>query len=39
MFPFDLSPAIVSAIAVVLVVLLGVAIWVATRDSDDDDAG
>jgi hypothetical protein len=36
-FPFELSPAIVSLLAVVLVVLIGLAVWVALRDTDDGD--
>ena len=37
MLPFDLSPAVVLVLAALVVVLLGAAVWVALRDSDDDD--
>jgi hypothetical protein len=36
-FPFDLSPALVSVLAVALVVVLMVAVWVALRGDDEDD--
>jgi hypothetical protein len=36
MFPFELSPAVVTVLAIVLVALIGVAVWVALRDNDDD---
>jgi hypothetical protein len=35
MLPFHLTPVLVSVIAVVFVVLIAVAVWVALRDSDD----
>jgi hypothetical protein len=39
MFPFELSPAVVTVLAIVLVALIGVAVWVALRDNDDGDDG
>ena len=35
MLPFDLSPAAVTAMAVVLFVVLGLGLWIALRGSDD----
>jgi hypothetical protein len=36
--PFHLTPVLVSVIALLFVVLIAVAVWVALRDSADDDS-
>ena len=35
MFPFDLAPGVVLVLALVVVVLLAAAVWVALRDDDE----
>ena len=36
MFPFHLAPGVVFVLALVVVVLLAIAVWVALRDDDDE---